>query len=78
MWPIWQDQVIALGAGVFIIALIPAIISTNKPPASTSLITAIVLTTYVCCFLTLGLIVSAIFSGGTAICWWILFFQKRG
>ena len=76
----WQDWLLGVGAWVFIIALIPAIKGkqSDKPPKSTSLMTGGVLTVYVVCMLTLGLIISAISTGGTALCWWILFFQKRG
>lgn len=73
----WQDWIMALGAWVFIVALIPAVKAKDKPPTSTSLMTGGVLTIYVVCMLTLGLVVSAISTGGTAFLWWILFFQKR-
>ena len=72
----WQDYVIAIGSWLFIIALIPTIISKEKPALTTSLLTASVLTSYVLCFSSLGMLMSAISGAGTALCWWILAFQK--
>jgi len=73
---IWQDLVMGIGAWMFSIALIPAIRSNSKPPVSTSLLTAGILSTYVVCMATLGLTLSAVSTGATATCWWVLFVQK--
>ena len=73
----WQDYVISMGQIVFIIALIPSILSDNKPAMSTSFTTAAVLSTFVFCFASLGLIFAAITSGGSALAWWILFYQGK-
>ena len=72
----WQDIVLAAGAWVFVIALIPAIRAEEKPPVSTSLMTGGVLTVYVVCMFTLGLVLSAVSTGLTATCWWILMVQR--
>jgi hypothetical protein len=72
----WQDILLTTGAWIFIIALIPAIRAKAKPPAATSLLTAIVLAIFSTCYLSFGLYISAISGSITAICWLILFFQK--
>jgi len=73
---IWQDFVMGVGAWMFFIALLPAIKSNDKSPTSTSLLTAGVLSVYVVCMATLGLMLSAVSTAITAACWWILFVQK--
>jgi hypothetical protein len=74
---LWQDIVFSVGSIVFSFALVPSIMDRfGKPNTSTSLTTAIVLSTYVVCFFSLGLFWSGIFSTLTAVGWYILFFQK--
>jgi hypothetical protein len=72
----WQDILLTTWAWIFIIALIPAIRAKAKPPAATSLLTAIVLLIFAACYASLGLYISAISGSITATCWTILFFQK--
>jgi hypothetical protein len=73
---LWQDYVFAVGSFIFSIALIPAIISKDKPPISTSLTTGIILAVFIFCYASLGLWLSACSGSLTAIAWFILFFQK--
>ncbi|MEX0916965.1 MAG: hypothetical protein WDZ90_00330 [Candidatus Paceibacterota bacterium] len=72
----WQDWVLAAGQLSFAVALVPSILSKHKPSAWTSALTALVLTTFVVVFFTLGLLYGAITSGVVAVCWYILLFQK--
>jgi len=74
----WQDWVIGAGSWIFAIALIPSIIGKEKPVWVTSALTATVLSIYCIAFYTMGMILSAVSGGVTAICWWILFFQVVG
>ena len=74
----WQDILMMAGGFGFAIALIPSVRSTAKPIKSTCLITGAILTCYVVAMATLGLVLSAIGTGLTAVLWWVLLFQKRG
>lgn len=56
----WQDKLIAIGGIGFFIALVPMIFANEKPPISTSLLTAVILWGYILAFSTLGLWYSAI------------------
>ena len=73
----WQDLVFSLGQCLFIAALVPAVLSAQKPPKSTCLLTGMVLTMFALTFLTLGLKVSAVSSGISALMVIILLLQKR-
>ena len=72
---IWQDAVIGIGNWIFVLALIPSIISNKKPAIATSLITAVVVTVIAYCFFTLELYHSMISSVAVGVCWWVLFLQ---
>jgi len=72
---IWQDIVIGIGNWIFVLALIPSIVSDKKPALVTSIITAIVVTVFAYCFFTLELYHSMISSAAVGVCWWILFLQ---
>ena len=72
---IWQDVVIGVGNWIFVLALIPSIISNKKPAIATSLITAVVVTVFSYCFFTLELYHSMISSIAVGVSWWILFLQ---
>ncbi len=74
---IWQDVLIMIGGFGFAIALIPAVWGRAKPPKSTCLLTATILTSYIIAFATLGLWLAAISTSLTAMMWWILLIQKR-
>ena len=72
----WQDIVLTLGNMLFLIALIPSIVSKDKPSHWTSLLTASTLTIFTFTYFMLSLTYATYPVGGTAIAWWILFFQK--
>jgi len=72
----WQDIIFSIGSWIFAIALIPSILSKDKPALSSSLLTASLLTVYVPTYASLGLTVSAISGGSVALAWWILAYQK--
>jgi len=66
-----------VGGFGFAIALVPTIISKQKPTKVTCAMTGTILTSYVVALATLGLLLSAIATGITAIMWWILLIQRR-
>lgn len=72
----WQDTVLMIGNLFFFIALIPSIMSVNKPSKWTSLTTAIILSIFCIIYFTLSLTHATIGSAVTAVAWWILYFQK--
>lgn len=72
----WQDWVIAVGQLLFLIALFPSILSTNKPSWVTSGSTGLILTVFAATFWTLDLAYSAITAALVALGWYVLCFQK--
>jgi len=72
---IWQDLVISIGVIIMIVAMFPSVCGHNKPAKETSLITAIVLTSYIVCFATLGLWFSCFTEAILTIMWYALFIQ---
>lgn len=74
---IWQDAVIAAGELIFVIALIPAMLSASKPPRSTCAITSAVLFIYAGTFASLNLWWGAWMTFLGAACWAMLLFQRR-
>jgi len=74
---IWQDLVFMVGGFVFAPSLLFLIRSKDKPPKRTSLPTAIVLTAYLACYATMHFWLAFISTALTAICWYILFWQKK-
>ena len=75
-WP-WQDIVFTVGSWIFIFALVPSIMGSNKPAFSTSLTTGLVLATYVAAYLSLDLVFSAVSTLILASAWLFLGWQKR-
>lgn len=71
-----QDYIFAIGSICFIIALIPTIRSQDKPPLFTSWLTATILTIFSITYLSLDLKYAATTTAITALCWWIIFWQK--
>ena len=65
----WQDLVFAGGSIVFTIALIPAIVKKQYPPASTCILTGIMIGVYSIADFTLALWFSGITSIFSAILW---------
>lgn len=73
---IWQDYVFAIGAIVFIFALMPTVRGKSKPPLITSITTSIVLFVYSYNYLTLKLWFAMVTTAATATQWAVLAFQK--
>lgn len=73
---IWQDLVISIGQFVFIISMIPSILSQYKPDIKTSLPTGLILMVFTISFLSMGMYMASISSFLTSVCWLILFYQK--
>ena len=73
----WQDLIFSIGSWIFTIALIPSIISKDKPNRITCFMTAIILVVFSYTYYTMGLLLGALSSFVTALCWVILFVQKR-
>lgn len=72
----WQDWVVAIGSLLFFFALLPSILSKNKPSVWTSLLTASILTIFAVVYWTLGLTFGTATTALTATGWCVLFFQK--
>ncbi len=72
----WQDLIFSVGSWIFIVSLIPTIRGKQKPELSTSVVTTIVLVFFAISYLTLGLLLSALATLGTATCWGILVYQR--
>lgn len=73
---IWQDIAFMIGGFIFAPALIISIVKNAKYPILTSLPTALVLTMFVICYITLNLHLAATATTLTALCWYILFFRR--
>ncbi|MGM0482405.1 MAG: hypothetical protein ACQEP6_00870 [Patescibacteria group bacterium] len=73
---IWQDIVLSVGQWVFILALLPSLLSKDKPALMTSVITGTVLAVFAFTFSTLALWASAVSTGAVSLVWFILAFQK--
>lgn len=73
----WQDYVLTAGSIAFVLALIPAIRSPEKPARSTCALTAGVLYTFAVTQWTLDLPFTAITTMATAAAWTVLLFQRR-
>ncbi len=65
-----------VGGFLFSIALIPAIHQEQKPPITTSLLTATVLTVFSMAMSSLDLWWGTIGTALAAVCWWILLLQR--
>ena len=72
----WQDIVLSIGSWIFVIALIPAIRSREKPPLSTSLLTGTILAVFAVVYFTLELWSSVIAVSATSTAWFTLAVQK--
>ncbi len=72
----WQDVVFTVGSLIFSVALVPSVLSKDKPALSTSLSTGVVLAVYAFTFTTLNLWFSTISVSITCIMWLTLAFQK--
>jgi hypothetical protein len=72
----WQDIVLAIGSILFSIALIPSIISKEKPAVWTSITTALVLLTFAFVYASLKLWYAMFTITINALFWVILAVQK--
>ncbi len=72
----WQDIILSVGSWIFTIALIPSVISKDKPALSSSLTTAIVLTVYAVVYVTISLWTAAASTVLVAVMWYTLAIQK--
>ena len=72
----WQQIVLALGQIVFIIALIPSLVSKDKPEIWTSIITALVALSISITYFSMSIPIAAISALLNFIFWSILAFQK--
>lgn len=72
----WQDLVFSAGSIIFIIALVPAVVSHLKPPKSTSFPTSLVLTAYSFTLFSLDLYWSSALNLVTALMWFTIFIQR--
>lgn len=72
----WQDFILAAGAWIFAIALLPSVFGKDKPAFSSSLITGSVLAVYIVAYISLSLWVAAVSVSITTALWFILAIQK--
>lgn len=73
----WQDYVLAVGAFLFTIALIPTLRGKNKPAFSTSVITSTVLWVFAGTYATLELWLATVAQVVGACAWGVLAWQVR-
>jgi len=73
---IWQDLVFMIGGFIFAPSLVFTILGKDKPPIKTSLPTAIVLTVYLVCYISMHFWLALGSTILTAACWYILVYQK--
>lgn len=73
-----QDIIFSVGSVIFILALIPSIRSAAKPALASSLMTGSILAVFAITYLTFShpLYFAAATTAGTALCWYILAWQK--
>jgi hypothetical protein len=72
-----QDYIFMIGGFIFILALIPTLRSSDKPPIKTSLMTGGVLATMSICYYTLALYLAWITTAITAVMWMAIAIQKH-
>lgn len=74
---IWQDVVLTLGSAVFVVALVPMVLSSDKPPLTTSLPTGLVLLAFAGTYASLGAVYGAATTAVSGLLWLTLAAQKR-
>jgi len=72
----WQDYVLAVGAFIFSVALIPTLRSKQKPALPTSILTSIVLCVFAVTYASLGLWLAVVAQFLGAFVWGILAWQR--
>jgi hypothetical protein len=73
----WQDIVLTIGSLIFAVALIPSLLSKDKPALTTSITTGCVLLVFAFVYTTLSLWFSAISTTITGLMWLTLAVQKH-
>ena len=72
----WQQIILGLGQIVFVIALIPSLVSNQKPEIWTSIITGLVALSITITYFSMSLIFAAISASVNFIIWSILAIQR--
>jgi len=72
-----NDLIFTFGSIVFLVALIPSLVSENKPDKKTSFITSFVLCVFSLNYISIGLYFSSVVSFIGAIAWLVLYIQKK-
>jgi hypothetical protein len=73
----WQDLVLAVSQLCFTIALLPTLLSKDKPALTTSLMNGTILLVVALTLSTLALWFAAVTSLTTCVLWFVLAVQKR-
>jgi uncharacterized membrane protein len=73
---LWQDIILTGGSIVFIFALLPSVLSKDKPALATSLATGIVLIVFALVYFSLHLWMAGVTNSITSLLWFILALQK--
>lgn len=73
---LWRDLILTGGSLFFIIALIPAVFSKDKPPLFTSVMTGIILIIFSFVYASLSFWFSTATTLATGILWLVLAIQK--
>ncbi len=72
----WQDWVLGVGQLVLFLALIPSLITKQKPVLSTSIISALVLSSFATTFISLQLWFGGLATTFSALAWYTLAWQR--
>lgn len=72
----WQDLVLTAGSIAFLIALLPSVLSDDKPARATSLLTGAVLLVFAGVYASLELWFTTVVTTATGLLWLTLFVQK--
>jgi hypothetical protein len=72
----WQEVVLTVGQVIFLIALIPSILSKDKPALQTSLLTSSVAFSIAVVYVTLAIPFAAISAALNGTLWFVLAVQK--
>lgn len=72
----WQDLILTIGSIIFTLALIPSVMSKDKPALSSSLLTGAVLLVFAGVYASLALWFSMVTTVITGLVWLLLAYQK--
>jgi hypothetical protein len=70
-----NDLIFTTGSIIFLFALVPSILSKDKPAKKTSIMTSLVLFAFTFNYISLGLYISSVLGFITGVCWFILYIQ---